>query len=145
MSRVITRPRRARRGSTPGGATDSVASTGSVAPAPRTSPSRLTVSNPGSVKARAYSPGRKSVIAYRPAPSVTTARRPSTTPPLVASTVTPGSTLPASSVTVPVIELCAAAEADASSTHANVNHLRMFLTSRIAPKRQTTTGGCVYG
>ena len=65
-------------------------------------PSRLTVLNPGSVNVSEYVPGLRSTMRYWPVPSVTTERTFSISAGLAASTVTPGSTAPDASRTVPV-------------------------------------------
>src|SRR5215813_13240235 len=82
-------------------------------------PSRLTVANPGSVNVTEYTPGRKSMILYWPAPSVTTLRVFSISTSLAASTVTPGSTAPDVSFTTPAIALCASAMVGTSTTDAS--------------------------
>src|SRR5437867_5203778 len=70
-------------------------------------PSRRTCLNPVSVKVTVYSPGRRSTIRYWPVPSVVAARVPSMRDGLDTSTVTPGSTAPDGSLTIPAIALCA--------------------------------------
>ena len=67
-------------------------------------PSRLTMLKPVSVKVMVYEPGRRSTIWYWPAPSVTAERTFSISTGLAASTVTPGSTAPEASFTVPAID-----------------------------------------
>ena len=81
--------------------TDRAVSRVTFAPAPSATPRRASVWKPGSVKVTSYTPGGSPVSANAPAPSVTAA---SIGPPasvLRASTVTPGSTRPVASVTVP--------------------------------------------
>jgi hypothetical protein len=72
-------------------------------------PSRWTVLKPGSVNRTVYWPGRRFSIRYRPEPSVTAERTFSIKAGLDASTVTPGSTAPDVSRTLPVIDACASA------------------------------------
>ena len=67
-------------------------------------PSRLTVVNPGNVNSTAYVPGSRSTMRYCPEPSVTAERTFSIRTGLDASTVTPGSTPPDVSLTTPVID-----------------------------------------
>src|SRR5207249_4975965 len=64
-------------------------------------------------------PGRRSMILYWPSPSVTTLRVFSINAGLDASTVTPGSTAPDASLTMPAMEVgvCWAHDTDAASTH----------------------------
>src|SRR4029453_16536606 len=69
-------------------------------------PSRLTMVKPVSLNVREYAPGLRPVIRYCPAPSVTAERTFSMRAGLDASTVTPGSTPPDSSLTVPVRVPC---------------------------------------
>ena len=64
-------------------------------------PARLTELNPGSVKVTVYVPGRRSTMRYCPCPSVVAERTFSINAGLAASTVTPGSTAPVASFTVP--------------------------------------------
>src|SRR5688572_26957577 len=73
----------------------------------RVTPSRLTVENPGNVNVTEYSPARRSTIRYWPLPSVVAVRTFSIRAGLEASTVTPGSTPPDESRTVPVTDACA--------------------------------------
>src|SRR5439155_21362398 len=80
-------------------------------------PSRTTVEKPVSVKLTLYVPCRRSTIVYRPLASVTADFDFSISAGLAASTVTPGSTPPDSSFTVPAIWLCAAATIGSASTH----------------------------
>ena len=75
----------------------------------RATPSRLTVVNPGNVKVTMYSPARRSTMRYWPLPSVVADRTFSISAGLAASTVTPGSTAPDGSLTMPVIDACAQA------------------------------------
>jgi len=70
-------------------------------------PSRFTVLKPVSVKVIEYVPGFRSMMRYWPVPSVTTERTFSIKAGLAASTVTPGSTAPDASRTVPVRVPCA--------------------------------------
>src|SRR5262245_47667677 len=73
-----------------------------VTPAPvSTTPSRLTVENPDSVKVTVYVPGLRSTIRYWPVPSVTTVRDFSMSAGLDASTLTPGRIAPDVSRTMP--------------------------------------------
>src|SRR5436189_1369791 len=74
-------------------------------------PSRLTVVNPGNVNSTAYVPGRRSTIRYTPDSSVTASRTFSISAGLDASTVTPGNTPPDESFTTPVMDACAYADA----------------------------------
>ena len=88
-------------------------------------PSRLTVANPGSVNVTVYTPGRRSTILYCPCVSVITERTRSMSAGLLASTVTPGITAPLASFTTPAMPLaCAKAMrgiAATASTNANPN------------------------
>ena len=70
-------------------------------------PSRLTVLKPVSVNVTVYDPGRRSMMRYWPAPSVTTVRTFSMSAGLAASTVTPGNTAPDVSLTTPAMDACA--------------------------------------
>src|SRR5688572_6291111 len=81
-------------------------------------PSRLKVLKPGNVNVTEYVPGRRSTIRYCPPPSVTTVRTFSMSTGLLASTVTPGSTAPDVSFTVPVIVACANAMVGMSTARA---------------------------
>ena len=72
-----------------------------LAPPLTSTPSRITVVKPGSVKVNLYVPGVRSWIRYRPVPSDTVVRTFSINAGLAASTVTPGSTAPEASRTVP--------------------------------------------
>src|SRR5580704_6728592 len=67
-------------------------------------PSRLVVLKPASVNVTEYSPGRRFSMRYWPVPSVTAARVFSIRAGLDASTVTPGSTAPELSFTIPAID-----------------------------------------
>src|SRR4029079_16373656 len=87
-------------------------------------PSRLTMLKPVSVKVMVYEPGRGSTIWYWPAPSVTAERTFSIKTGLAASTVTPGSTAPEASFTVPAIDACANAVAGIMSRHDATNNIR---------------------
>ena len=81
--------------------TDRAVSRATVAPAPSATPRRTSVWKPVSVNVTSYVPGGSEMNANAPAPSVTAA---SIGPPasvLRASTVTPGSTRPVASVTMP--------------------------------------------
>jgi len=80
----------------------------------RSRPSRLTVANPGSDRVTVYVPGRRSMTLYNPCVSVTTDRTFSMRTGLDASTVTPGSTSPLSSLTTPTMLLWATATAGTS-------------------------------
>jgi hypothetical protein len=66
---------------------------------------RLTVWNPASENVTMYTPGRRSTILYCPAPSVVTLRLFSMSTSLDASTLTPGSTAPDRSFTIPPMAL----------------------------------------
>src|SRR4051812_6013508 len=81
------------------------------------SPSRLKVLNPWSEKVITYTPGRRSTTWYLPSPSVDTVFVFSISTSLATSTVTPGSTAPDASFTVPPIALCARAAAGNAITH----------------------------
>ena len=70
---------------------------------------------PVRAKLSRYTPGRRSTMLYRPFSSVTIVRTFSMSAGLVASTVTPGSTPPLASRTVPENPLCAEASAAAST------------------------------
>ena len=83
--------------------TDIVPSTFAVKSETSSIPSRTNVLNPGNVNVTVYVPGRSASIVYRPAPSVTVERTPSINAGLAASTVTPGSTPPVSSATLPAM------------------------------------------
>ena len=76
----------------------------SVAEPVSSTPSRWTVVKPGNVTFTEYVPGRRSTMRYWPEVSVTAERTFSMSAGLDASTVTPGSTAPDVSFTVPVIE-----------------------------------------
>ena len=80
-------------------------------------PSRLTMLKPVNVNVSEYVPGFRPVMRYWPALSVTAVRTFSMRAGLDASTVTPGSTPPDSSLTVPVRVPCADAK-DGSRTAA---------------------------
>ena len=80
-------------------------------------PSRLTMLKPVSLNVSEYVPGFRPVMRYCPAPSVTAVRTFSMRAGLDASTVTPGSTAPDWSLTVPVRVPCANAR-DGSRTAA---------------------------
>jgi len=67
------------------------------------------------VKVTVYVPGLRSTMRYCPVPSVIADRTFSINAGLAASTVTPGSTPPEASLTVPVMEDCARARAGVSS------------------------------
>src|SRR5689334_6630392 len=85
-------------------------------------PSRLTVVNPANVNSTAYVPGRRSTIRYTPASSVTAERTFSMSAGLDASTVTPGSTAPDESLTTPVIDAWAYADAGKIKRQVNPNN-----------------------
>jgi hypothetical protein len=70
-------------------------------------PSRLNVLKPWSVNVTLYTPGRRSVIRYAPAPSVTAVRTFSINAGLDTSTLTPGTTAPDASLATPAIDACA--------------------------------------
>ncbi len=74
-------------------------------------PSRLTVLKPGNENVTEYEPGRRSTTRYCPVASVVTDRTFSIRAGLAASTITPGSTAPDTSLTTPVIAACARATA----------------------------------
>src|SRR5262249_25653775 len=82
-------------------------------------PVRVSVVKPESENVNLYGPGRRLSMRYRPWSSVETARTPSISTGLAASTVTPGSTPPDSSLTTPAIEACARTTLGASSTQRN--------------------------
>ena len=86
-------------------------------------PSRFTVAKPASVNVTVYVPGRRSSIRYRPAPSVTVLRTFSISAGLAASTVTPGSTAPEASLTMPAMVACAQAGMSHRQTGRNEEHL----------------------
>ena len=91
-------------------------------------PSRTNVLNPGSVNVTVYAPGRRASIVYRPAPSVTVARTPWISAGLLASTVTPGSTPPVSSVTLPAMApVWASAATGSNSMQAATAALACFI------------------
>ena len=79
-------------------------------------PSRLTALKPVNVNVTEYTPGRRSTMRYCPEPSVTAAADLLDECGLAASTVTPGSTAPEESLTMPVIEAWACASAGANTT-----------------------------
>src|ERR1043166_1256219 len=81
-------------------------------------PSRLIVPKPGSVKLTAYVPTGRLTTAYAPAPSVVTERTFSIKAGLETSTDTPGSTAPVASLTVPAIVPSVWAEPDAATPSA---------------------------
>ena len=93
--------------------TASTPSTFAVKPALRLTPSRSTVEKPERVNVTVYSPETRPVIRYCPDPSGNAVRTCSIRAGLRASTATPGSTPPVSSVTVPPMA-CAFADDDAS-------------------------------
>src|SRR5919197_1296071 len=76
-----------------------------------TTSSRFKVANPASVNVTAYVPGCRLSIRYCPAPSVVAVRSFSISTELEASMVTPGSTAPEGSLTVPARVACANAAA----------------------------------
>ena len=93
-------------------------------------PSRTNVLNPGNVNVNVtvYVPGRSASIVYRPAPSVTVARTPSINAGLAASTVTPGSTPPVSSDTLPAMApVWASAATGSNSMQAATAALACFI------------------
>ena len=81
-----------------------------------TMPSRLTVLKPVNENVTAYVPGRKSTTRYCPVASLMTDRTFSIRTGLAASTVTPGSTAPDTSLTTPVIAPCARTAAGKSNS-----------------------------
>src|SRR5436190_14169756 len=97
-------------------------------------PSRLTELNPGSVNVTVYVPGRRSTMRYNPELSVVDERVFSISTVLAASTVTPGSTAPDPSLTVPVIDACARTIRGATITNAIANsHLPRAAIADILP------------
>src|SRR5437773_2033382 len=86
-------------------------------------PSRFTVLKPGSVNVSAYVPARRSMMRYWPEPSVTAERVLSMSAGLDASTVTPGSTAPDASRTVPVTAACANSGTGSSRRTTNARHV----------------------
>ena len=104
----------------------------------RVTPSRLTVVNPGSVKVIAYSPDRRSTIRYWPPLSVVAARVFSISAGLDASTVTPGSTAPDESRTVPVMDACASRLEGAPRTkNATTTYAAPDVRMTLPPKQLT--------
>src|SRR3954453_2922830 len=90
------------------------------------SASRLKVLKPCREKVTVYRPGRRSTMVYLPSPSVDTVLVFSISASLATSTVTPGSTAPDVSFTVPPIALCARARVGSATTHTSAaNALRM--------------------
>ncbi len=85
--------------------------------------SRLTALKPDSVNVTVYVPGRKSTMRYWPESSVTAVRTFSMSAGLEASTVTPGSTPPDESRTVPAREPWARTLAGVSRTSRKVRRL----------------------
>ena len=86
-------------------------------------PSRMTMEKPGSSNFTEYVPGRSARIEYVPVPLVTVERVFSISAGLDTSTVTPGSTPPDASLTVPVIVLvCAEATAGARTRAKNTKN-----------------------
>ena len=94
--------------------------------------SRLTVANPGSVKVNAYVPDFRSMMRYWPVPSVTAARVFSISAELAASTVTPGSTAPDASRTVPVTDACANRGAGSSRKTTSARHVVAVRIGRVS-------------
>ena len=105
-------------------------------------PSRTSDRKPGRVNVTEYSPGRRLVMVNRPPPSVTAVRTCSISAGLRASTVTPGSTPPVSSVTRPVRPtLCAHAPAGSSSRQKTaVEHVHRTLSMRRPPQSAMRAG-----
>src|SRR5437763_2547799 len=109
------------------------------------SPSRFTVANPVRVKVTVYTPGLRSVRRYAPVESVMAERVFSMRTGLAASTVTPGSTAPAASFTIPVRELCACAAAGSrhKSRNATTLHARcLVMTMSLQVKTPPNAGTC---
>ena len=79
-------------------------------------PARVMTLKPVSVNVTVYSPGRRSTILYWPFPSVMALLVLSIRAGLAASTVTPGSAPPVTSLTTPAIALCAEADPAISTT-----------------------------
>src|SRR5678816_2605546 len=98
-------------------------------------PVRSTVLNPGSVNLTVKVPGRRSTMRYCPLPSVSAVRTFSISAGLDASTVTPGSTAPDPSLTVPLIDACAKTavgrQSIASTTTAHTPENRILVTLRL--------------
>src|SRR3954463_10227228 len=89
------------------------------------SASRLKVLKPCREKVTVYRPGRRSTMVYLPSPSVDTVLVFSISASLATSTVTPGSTAPDVSFTVPPIALWARARVGSATTHTSAaNALR---------------------
>src|SRR5688572_25117807 len=105
----------------------------------RATPSRLTVEKPDSENVTVYDPARRSTIRYCPLPSVVAVRTFSISAGLDASTVTPGSTAPDVSRTVPVMDACAkalgAAARNPARTRDTAPGMRMTLLRRAGPFR----------
>src|SRR5439155_16944570 len=75
----------------------------------------------------------RSMMAYRPSPSVTTDRLLSISTSLAASTVTPGSTAPEVSFTRPAIVLCADAPPGRNASRATTPRIRTATFALIGP------------
>src|SRR5262245_4751471 len=88
----------------------------------RATPSRLTVENPDRENVTVYEPARRSTMRYWPLPSVVADLPFSISAGLAASTVTPGSTAPDESRTVPVIDAWANAWGAAARNMATTRH-----------------------
>src|SRR6185295_8895168 len=98
-----------------------------MTPAPASStPSRTTVAKLGNVKLILYVPGGKSGMRYCPASSVTPVRTLVMSAGLDTSIVTPGSTAPDVSRTVPA-RLCAVATPAPATTIATINNDRISI------------------
>src|SRR5262245_47812346 len=103
----------------------------------------LTVFKPGSANVTAYTPGRKSTTLKRPLASVTTVRTFSISAGLDASTVTPGSTAPDVSLTMPAIVACAYATTGVKAITATHRHGdARFASARMSDSSATE---CVMG
>jgi hypothetical protein len=101
--------------------------------------SRRTVLKPGSENDSVYTPARRSVIRYWPESSVTAVRTFSMSAGLAASTVTPGSTPPDASRTVPVSDACANADTGSSSRNATIARcLAVLRMNNFSLNRRTT-------
>ena len=96
-------------------------------------PSRLSVAKAASENVTVYTPGRNPGSRYWPRPSVTVERTFSMSAGLVASTVTPGSTPPEASLTVPVMApvLVPCARAIAEKSHRPAHVRRVSKATRL--------------
>src|SRR5262249_37764835 len=105
---------------------------------------RFTVLKPGNVNVISYVPGRKASMRKLPDPSVTLLRVFSMSAALDASTVTPGSTAPDVSLTVPAIALvCAETTAGSSARQTAPRTMRAKLRIPIPPDQNAV--GTVLG